>query len=199
MKSVPLFLEECFFVLFKNIALKGMEAVNSNRGLLSYRQIKPLDMIIARTIVETALMLCVYAVILFGLWWFFGFDVLIHRPLEWLGILVIGIAMAFGGALVFCIVIDMMPEAGTIIRIMYMPLYLVSGVILPLWLIPSQMLQFLLLNPYAHLIDLLRESSISHYPNVAGVTLFYPLAWAIGSLAVGGCMYRLRRLKLIAI
>lgn len=187
------------FVLFKNIALKGMEAVNSNRGLLSYRQIKPLDMIVARTIVETALMLCVYIFILLGLWWFFGFDVAIHRPIEWLIVIAVGISMALGAALVFCIIIDIMPEAGTVIRIMHMPLYLMSGVVLPLWLMPENLLHILLFNPYVHLIDLLRENSIAHYPQIAGVTILYPLGWAIGSLAVGGFLYRLRRLKLIAI
>ena len=186
------------FLLFKNISLKGMEAANANRGLFAYRQIKPFDMVAARTIVEFSLMMCVFIVILFGLRWFFGYDVTIHKPIEWAFILAIGCALSFGLALIFCALISVVPEANMIVRLAYMPLYFLSGVIFPLWLVPSQFISYLLWNPYVHIIELLRENSIEYYPVVPQISHIYPLFCAFVALVIGLAMYRARRLDIVA-
>jgi len=198
--DMPLFLMHGIipFLLFRNITLKGMAAVDANRGLLAYRQVKPFDMVAARAIVETLLMACVYGLILAALGWFFAYNIAIQQPLQWLLTLVTGGALAFGSALVFCVVIDALPELAAMIRIMYMPLYILSGVIFPLWIIPKDFLPLLLWNPYLHLIELLREYSIAYYPRVAEVNLAYPAACAVSALFIGLWLYRARHLRLIA-
>jgi len=198
--EMPLFLLHGIipFLAFRNITLKSMEAVNANRGLLAYRQVKPFDMVSARAIVEALLMSCVYLLIMAALGWFFGFDIAIHQPLQWLTTLAVGGALAFGSALVFCVVIDALPEIAAMIRIMFMPLYILSGVIFPLWVIPKDFLPLLLWNPYLHLIELLREHSIAYYPKVAEVNLAYPAAFALVTLFIGLGLYRARRLHLVA-
>jgi len=198
--DVPLFLMQGIipFLMFRNLTLKGMEAVNGNRGLLVYRQVKPFDMITARALLETMLMGCVYILILSALGWFFGYNVAIQQPLQWLLVLLTGVVFSFGCALIFCVVIDAIPELASMIRIMYMPLYILSGVIFPLWLIPKDFLPLLLWNPYLHLVELLREYSIAYYPRVAEVNLAYPAWCAILALFVGLGLYRARRLRLVA-
>lgn len=198
--DLPLFLINGIvpFLVFKNISLKGMEAVNANQGLFAYRQVKPFDMVAARMVVEISLMACVYVLMLLGLWWLFGYNVLIHQPLQWMLILVTGCGLAFGSALIFCVIIDALPEAATVIRLMYMPLYLISGVIFPIWLLPESYVSLLLWNPYLHLIELLRENSIAYYPKVDQVNYFYPAVCAVLSLFIGMSLYRLRRLRLAA-
>jgi len=198
--DVPLFLIHGIvpFLLFRNLTLKGMVAVNANRGLLTYKQVKPFDMITARAIVETLLMACVFVLTLAALGWFFDYDIRITRPLQWLGVLATGSALALGCALIFCVVIHALPELESIFRIMFMPLYLVSGVIFPLWLIPREFLPLLLWNPYLHLIELARETSIAHYPRVTEVNLAYPATCAILLLFIGLWLYRARRMQLLA-
>jgi len=198
--DMPLFLVQGIipFLAFRNITLKSMEAVNANRGLLAYRQVKPFDMVTARAAVEALLMSCVYILILAMLGWFFTYDIVIHEPLQWLLVLMTGGALALGCALVFCVVIDAIPELTAMIRIMYMPLYILSGVIFPLWIIPKDFLPLLLWNPYLHLIELLREHSIAYYPRVAEVSLTYPATCAILMLFIGLGLYRTRRLRLVA-
>jgi len=186
------------FLMFRNVTLKGMEAVNANRGLLAYRQVKPFDMVTARALVESMLMSCVYILMLSVLGWFFGYDITIQHPLQWLVTLAIGGALAFGSALIFCVLIDAIPELASMIRIMYMPLYILSGIIFPLWLIPKDFLPLLLWNPYLHLIELLREYSIAYYPRVAEINLAYPAACAVLTLFTGLWLYRARHLRLIA-
>jgi len=198
--TVPLFLIHGIvpFLLFRNLTLKGMAAVNANRGLLAYKQVKPFDMITARAIVEVLLMSCVFILILAALGWFFDYDIHIAQPLQWLGVLATGSALALGCALIFCVVINALPELEAIFRIMFMPLYFISGVIFPLWLIPREFLPLLLWNPYLHLIELAREYSVPHYPRVTEVNLVYPAACAILLLFVGLWLYRARRMQLLA-
>lgn len=186
------------FLLFKNIALKGMEAVSANKALFSYRQIKPFDTIMARAIVECALMACIYLVVIFALGFWGGYEVSINRPLQWLGFLAIGIVLSFGLALLFCIVGEAVPEAKTFIRLAYMPLYFISGVILPLWLIPVQFIDALLWNPFLHIIDGMREATFSTYPRTQGISAAYAASTAGVVLFLGMFLYRARRLKLVA-
>ncbi|RAP65283.1 sugar ABC transporter permease [Achromobacter sp. HZ01] len=187
------------YILFKNIALKGMEAVNANRALFSYRQIKPFDAIIARAIVEFSLMACVYLALNFGLGFWGGFDVAIHSPLHWILALGIGCVLSFGLALVLCVIADAFPELKTFLRIMFLPLYFLSGVIIPLWLLPRQILEWMMWNPFLHIIDELRVGTFLHYPNVVGIDLIYAAKISLTMLFVGMVLYRTRRLQLVAI
>lgn len=186
------------FLLFKNIALKGMEAVSANRALFSYRQIKPFDTIVARTIVECALMACIYLVVIFALGFWGGYDVAISRPLEWLVYLIVGVVLSFGLALIFCIIGEAAPETKTFIRLAYMPLYFISGVIVPLWLIPGHFLNVLMWNPYLHIIEGMRENTFAVYPKIQGISVQYSASVAVLILFAGVALYRARRLKLVA-
>lgn len=187
------------FLLFKNISLKGMEAVNANKGLFAYRQIKPIDTILARVIVECALMACVYGLILFGLGMWVGSDVSIHRPMQWGLVVLVGIVFSFGLGLIFCIIGEALPEAKTFIRLSYMPLYFLSGIIMPLWLIPERFQKYMLWNPYLHLIDSLRANVFDEYPKTLGVSMWYASLVALTALFIGLALYRVRRLNLVAV
>lgn len=187
------------FIFFKNIALKEMEAVSANKGLFAYRQIKPIDTIIARMVVECALMICVYILVMFGLGMWAGVDVSIHKPLEWLCVMAIGIIFSFGLGLIFCILGEALPEIKTFIKLLYMPLYFLSGIIMPLWLVPERFYSYMLWNPYLHLIELLRAETFSAYPESRGISISYAFSVALATLFIGLALYRVRRFKLVAV
>ncbi|MDQ6212211.1 MULTISPECIES: ABC transporter permease [Achromobacter] len=187
------------FLMFKNIMLKGMEAVNANKALFAYKQIKPYDTIVARTIVEFTLMACVYGVIMLGLGLWGRYDVLMVDPLHWLGVMALGVAFSFGMALILCVIADAMPELKVILRLLFMPLYFLSGVILPIWLVPGPVLNYLLWNPLLHIIDELRRGVFAHYHEAAGISVEYPLAVTVVVLFIGMGLYRARRQHLVAI
>src|SRR5690606_15186946 len=71
------------FFMMRNIALRLMDAISANQALFAYQQIKPLDTLIARTIVEFSLYACVYVLVVgaLGLWG--GYDISLHYPLAW--------------------------------------------------------------------------------------------------------------------
>ncbi|MEN9485187.1 MAG: hypothetical protein RJB37_3067, partial [Pseudomonadota bacterium] len=40
------------YLLFKSLVLRLMEAIESNQGLFAYRQVQPIDAVLARSVVE---------------------------------------------------------------------------------------------------------------------------------------------------
>jgi capsular polysaccharide transport system permease protein len=187
------------FLLFKNIALKGMEAVSANKALFAYRQIKPFDTIIARAIVECALMACIYLAMSFVLGFWGGYDVAIHYPLKWFAVFLTGIVFSTGLALVFCVIAETMPDLKGFIKILFMPLYFLSCVIVPIWVIPPHVREWLWWNPFLHLIDGAREATFLYYPSVSGVSLEYSGSVAVITFFLGTLLYRHKREQLQAI
>jgi capsular polysaccharide transport system permease protein len=185
------------FLTFKNIALRIMDGVESNKGLFSYRQIKPADTFIARILVEISLYSVVYALTLAGMAWY-GFDVSIHSPLEWFVVLAVMIASAFGLGNILCVVGHYLPEAKIIIRILFFPLYLLSGVIFSVRGLPDNILQWLLWNPMLHVMELIRWAIFEHYPIIDGISPQYVGGVTLVTLFVGLWLYRYRRLDLVA-
>lgn len=187
------------FLLFKNIYFKGMEALSANKALFSYKQIQPLDTILSRAIVETVISLCVYALILFLLGFFWGYDVAIHQPIQWTGALLVGIALSFGIGLNLCVLAEMLPDIKYFIRLMFFPMYLISGVVFPIWIVPPEILKWLMWNPYLHVVDMLRQNVFENYPQVAGINLTYPAEVALVFLFTGLLFLRIKRDRLVAL
>ncbi|NLY63978.1 MAG: ABC transporter permease [Alcaligenaceae bacterium] len=187
------------FFLMRNISLKGMEAVSASKALFAYKQIKPFDTILARALVEGILYICVYIILSFILGFWFGYDASISHPLKWLYILGIGLLMSFAMALLYCMLGEMLPEAKTFIRVIYLPIYLLSGVLFPIWILPNYIMDWLLWNPYLHIIDELRRATFEHYPLHYGVNLAYPLKITVVLLLFSLALYRVRRLKLVSL
>ncbi|AHG65839.1 ABC transporter permease [Advenella mimigardefordensis] len=187
------------FFLCRNIVLKGIEAVNANRALFGYKQIKPIDAVVARTLMEAALYSCVYVIFMFILGFCFGYDVSIRDPVRWVFVILIGITLSFSLGLIFCILGEILVESKIVIRMLFFPVYLLSGVIFPIWVFPAEILNWLLWNPYAHIIDELRYATFAYYPDHAGVNIMYPIRVTVCVLLIAMGLYRIRRLKLIAI
>lgn len=187
------------FFLLRNVVTKGMEAVNANRALFGYKQIKPFDTVVARTLMEAALYACVYVIFMFILGFGFGYDVSIRDPIKWTVVIVIGLAFSFSLGLLFCILGEMLEESKVVVKILFFPLYLISGVIFPIWIFPEEVLNWLLWNPYLHIIDELRLATFDYYPDHPGVSVLYPLKATMLMLLLAMGLYRIRRLKLIAI
>ncbi|MFD4840002.1 ABC transporter permease [Achromobacter sp. NPDC058515] len=187
------------FLLFKNICLKLMEAVSSNKALFSYKQIRPADALVARMVVECALFVCLYALLMASAGFLAGADISISHPLEWIGILLVGIAMSFAIGVVLCVVGEAAPELKTFFRLMFLPMYMMSGVVYPIWALPGSVLSWLMWNPFLHLIDMLRWAVFPYYPDTAGVNPFYPLKVTIVLVFIATGLYRVRRMRLVAL
>lgn len=185
------------FLLFKNIALRIMEAVQGNRGLFGYRVIKPMDTFIARLLLEVLLYTVVFVFLLGGLWWW-GVPVELYRPLEFFTVVTLLSLMGFGLGILFCVVGEALPEVKPFIRILFLPLYLLSGILFPVSRLPAEYHDLLLWNPVLHAVELSREAFFRGYASVSGVSLVFVAEVTVVLLFAGIVAYRLRRLELVA-
>jgi capsular polysaccharide transport system permease protein len=185
------------FLLFRNTALRLMNSPKENRSLFAYKQIKPLDTYIARVLVEFSISACAYAILVFGFAWY-GFDMSIKSPIEWMLTIFLGILFSFGLGMLLSLITHAMPSSALFIRMMFFPLYFISGVLIPGAYLPQAMLPLLLLNPFLHLMELIRTEIFPHYVSVDGVSLKYVLGCTLVLLFVSLGTYRVRRLHLIS-
>lgn len=177
------------FFLFRRTAVQVTHAVDSNRPLFAYRQVKPFDPAIARAVLEALLMMIVSVLILttsalLGHTSFPSDTLLVMQVV--FGLWLFGL----GYGLVASVIMDLVPEMKHVLNILMMPLYLISGVIMPMASIPQPYRDILLINPVAHGLELVRLGFFPYYHTVAGLSLVYLYAWAMGSVFFGLILYR---------
>ncbi|MBE7527706.1 ABC transporter permease [Nitrosomonas sp.] len=184
------------FFLFRRTAVQVTYAVDSNQPLFTYRQVKPFDPALARAVLEAFLMAIISTIIL-SVAALLSHDTWPHDPLLVLsavfGLWLFGV----GYGLVASVLMALVPEMEHILKILMLPLYLISGVIMPLVVIPQPYLDLLMLNPIAHGLELVRAGFFPYYHTVQGLSMEYLYAWAIVSLFLGLMLYRRFALQLV--
>lgn len=185
------------FMLYRNTALRLMDSLRENRALFGYKQIKPLDTYVARVLVESCISATVYAILVFGFAWY-GFDMSVSHPLQWVAVLLLGLLFSFGLGMVLALITHALPSLKLVIRMAFFPLYFISGVLVPASYLPTAMMPVLLLNPFLHIIELIRAEVLPHYPTVDGVSVKYVVTFTVVLLFIALGSYRARRLHLIS-
>ena len=184
------------YIMFRSIATRLMEGVDANMGLFSYRHIKPMDVFLSRSLLEVVLYTIVLAAMIVGQIWV-GYRIDVPDPLGFLLLLGVLVAMSFGLGLVLSVIADYSPESKPIIRMLFLPLYFVSGVLFPVSILPREYREWLTWNPVFHAVELLREAFLSGYPVVAEASLRLFLEPTLVVCFLGMAMYRLRRLDMV--
>lgn len=185
------------FFLMRNIIFKLMDSIGANQALFAYPNIKIFDTYVARVLVELSISSVIYGIFIFIFGFWIGYEVAVAYPLEWLYSLLIGILFSFGLGVIFSVLTVIMPNLKSFIRILFLPIYLISGVIFPLWIIPDQYLPWLLWNPFAQIISNIRESVFVNYPVIPGMSQSYPFFCTVITLFIALALYRLRRQRLL--
>lgn len=191
----PVFLAYGFlpFLLFKAVCLQIVDGVNAAQGLLSYRQVMLTDVFIARAIAYAVIQAIVFTVVLAGLA-LLGYDVLPVRPLEFAGVLGLTALFAFGLGVVFAALASLIPDSRSLIHVIFMPLYFISGILFPVTRFPDEWVRLMAFNPVLHIVELTRTMALDGYVAVKYTTLFYPAALALVTTMIGLMLYRLRYL-----
>lgn len=184
--------------LFKSLWTSLTNAPSANRGLFGFRQVKPMDTYLARTVLDVLLDTVTYLLIAVGLWRIGFSPIFPHDPLAFMGIVGVFVATGFGMGMTWSVLVGFSPRIGTFTSIVSMPLMIVSGVIFPLHGMPAEMLSWLLLNPILHLVELARVAFLPGYVPVGGVGLGFPMLFALVMVTLGMVLYRLRRHHLAA-
>lgn len=172
------------FFLFREGMLRSMNAIDANKALFAYRQVHPVDPVLVRNAVEGVLKTIVFIILLTGAG-FLGYEVIpdsaLWALLAWFSLWCLGM----GAGLVTSVLNSLVPETGIIIRVLTLPLLLLSGVIIPLQALPHNVQEYLIYNPILHGLEMLRLGFFEGYKVVSGTNLTYLWYWIIGATALG--------------
>ncbi|MDC7710853.1 ABC transporter permease [Vogesella indigofera] len=183
------------WLMFNNILSRSMSAVDANQGLFGYRQVKPIDAILARVQVEVLVSVAVM-LILMVIGVLSGYRVLPADPLRlfvsYLGLL--GFAIPLG--VLFCVLGTLLPETKKIVPLVIKPLYFISCIFFPLHVIPQGWHFLFTWNPFVHFVELSRTYWFASFqPVITSPTYLFEVG--IGLTWLGLFVYRLTRIKLV--
>ena len=183
------------FFLFRRTAVQTLHSIDCNRAFFAFRQVRPFDAAFVRAGLEGLLMVFI-AVFIFIIAVFTGRDPLPHDPLLLLAAVSGLWLFGLGYGLVASVIMRLIPEMSHILHILMLPLYLISGVILPIFSIPRPYRDWLLVNPLIHGLESARIGFFPIYHTV-DVNLGYLYLWALCSVCLGLALYRVFETRLV--
>ncbi len=185
------------YQLFKGLWVQVMNSVSANRGLFGFRQVKPLDTMIARTVLEMFMSTIIFVVAM-ALLGRIGYAPVV--PMDLLAVVLTFVVLALLGTglgILSAVIVDVFPMWALLIQLVAMPLYMLSGVIFSLHGFSNEILALLLWNPVLHLVELCRAAFLPGYSLLPGVGWALPLAWVVVVWSLGLNIYWWRRWQLI--
>jgi capsular polysaccharide transport system permease protein len=182
------------FSLFRDTAQRCMSAIDANKGLLFYPQVRPLDLVIARAILEAATHFGVMALLMGGLVLYEGLPRIDSLLQTFAGL---ALASGFGGALglLCCGLSVYTPTVERLFPSVVRLVFWLSAVFHPVESLPKNMRDVLLLNPVTHAIELVRGGWFPGY-DARHADAGYVLAWILILSFFGLSLERMARRRL---
>ncbi|MFC6634825.1 ABC transporter permease [Microbulbifer taiwanensis] len=176
------------FLFFTHSFSKSLAAVESNRGLFNYRQLRPFDAVVTRVLLEFAIYLFSLVALLGILAWF-GIAATFNDFLLLVAVNILYLCFCLGLSLALCVAGAKYPEAAKMGPMIQRPLYFMSGVFFSLEQIPEQYHPYLAWNPLLHVIELTREGLFASYHGMFA-NLPYLAFSSLAMLGFGLLVYR---------
>lgn len=185
------------FLLFRNNMNRSGEAINSNKSLFTYSQVKPVDTVFVRCFLEGMILSFIFIMfILLGQLLEVGLlpDFPIQSLVVWFSMWWLGL----GCGLIVSVISQFAPEINRIIGLMTIPLMVFSGVMRPIYSFPHWLQQYALYNPIAHGVESFRLSFFENYYTLSEISLNYLWYWALGTTVLGLALHLRFEMKLKA-
>ncbi len=176
------------FFMFADVAIKAIGGVEKGGDLYFYRRLRPLDSLMGNALliiqIFGTMMLLFVSAISFWEW-----RLVVENPGQGI-FLFVGIGLiGFGVGLTTLIIGHLLPVLAWIVKSFLRRILLwTSCIFFPIRQIPDEFRPFILWNPIAHGVELLRQSCNPAYP-APGVSALYFWAWVVGSIGVGLLIY----------
>lgn len=182
------------FEMFRNTSNQATGAIAGNKGLLFYPQVRPLDLVMARTLLEGATQVVVFSILLSGVALYEG-----RLPVDDVltTIAGVGLAIGLGGSfgLVSCGLSTISPTFERIHGMVMRPMFWFSAVFYPVDSVPTAVRSILLYNPVVHVIEMVRDGWFPGY-QTRHIDPWYPAVWVLVLLFFGLSLERVARRRL---
>lgn len=200
MNGVPVFLFIAVSMTAFSIIRRSMasvpRAMQSSKGFYSYPNVKPIDAVLARYILEMALTIAGGILVLLFLWWFFGMTISDQKILHALGIFLLLLVAGFGISLFLAVYGIRFPFILKGMAPFTRVLFLTSAVIHPANDLPSKAQWYIAFNPFAHGMELLRFYALN-MPCFRDVSFHYFAVFCLLCLGFGLLAYYANRTKVL--
>jgi capsular polysaccharide transport system permease protein len=184
------------YQLFSKLLTQSAQAINANQGLFNYRQVRPIDAILARALLEILIIGSVILLFMAAFRWL-GFTVTIDSVLQFITVFLLLALFSVGVGLVVCVGQLRFPELGKIIPIITRPLFFISGIFFSLNDIPEKYHYLLTWNPLLHAIELIRNGCYKSF-GVDAVSIEFLAFTSLVVLFFGLALYRLDWKRMVA-
>jgi capsular polysaccharide transport system permease protein len=175
------------FFMFKNIVDGSKGAFLANKGLFSYRQVKPIDTIVARTLVESFLSgVVVLIFLLYG--YYFHYDIAAKNLLMvsfgylWL------IFFAFGFGLLVAVGNAFFASIGKFVTFFSFGLLVFSAIFYPVASLSPEIQKIILYNPLTHFMEMIHGYYLNELDD-RFVDYQYMLLWTLSLWFAGMWLY----------
>lgn len=188
-----------FFVLNGKLLLNlftgpidsGMQALKSNKGLLIYPNVRPLDPFLARYFYE--LITTLFAFVVFTLVaMLLGVQISLSHFHTLAGCYLITWLMGCGIGLIIAVASAHYNELEKVVDVITAPLIFISAVMFSISHIPPLYQKYLLWNPLVHPIEQARKALFPFY-HAGDTGLYYPFVVAIVTLSLGLVLFHANR------
>ena len=183
------------FNLFRNIVNRSAGVFKANKALFVYKQVKPIDALLARAGVEifiTAILILIF----YGLGLVLGHDTHIKDVNMVAFGFVFLILFSLAVALVIAVLNLFYQSVGKLVGIAMMGLMFGSAVIYPVNGTPPAFADFILVNPLTHFIELI-HGSYFYALDTHHVSFSYMLTWTVVLAFVGLWLYVMLEQRII--
>lgn len=184
------------FAIIQRSIISIPRTMKSNESFYSFQQVKPIDSVIARFVLDWVLLLLGGAVLLFMLGWWFGFYIHSDKLLQLMAVFVVAGAMGFGFALTVATYSAIYEGINRTIQLCNRGLLLVSAVIHQAIQLPPDAQYYISWNPIAHLTEYARYYAfgLKMFPEAS---MGYALLVTVSALFIGFLSYYANRFRLL--
>jgi len=186
------------FNMFRHILSSSSGAFIANRGLFNYKQVKPIDTIIARILVElflTSIILVIFLLIGF----FFQYDNFIPQNILMVALGYLWLMLfSFSVGLVVAVGNSFFISVGKFIGVISFGLMIFSAVFYPLISLPPAAQELLLYNPLVHFMEMIHGYWIDALDD-RFVDYRYMLLWTVTPLFIGFWLYHRLERRIISL
>ncbi len=183
------------YLLFRETSSRAMHAIEANRGLLFYPQVRPLDLVLARTALEIATNVLAFALIM-AAYSAYSAEFEVSDPLQ----VLVGLGLSAGiGATLGLVLCASSVFSSTVERLhgpLVRPLFWFSGLMYPTGHLPLRYRNVLTYNPIVHAVELTRAGYFRGY-RADHVGIAYPMIWIVVLAFAGLLLERVARRRLV--
>lgn len=187
------------FFMFRSIMTQLLNGVGSNLTLFAYKPIRPIHVFIARALLEFCIYFTIFICVMFLAGWFLHMQVIPKHFLEVMFSFFLLVVFGFAMGMCFAIAGHFAEPLKMFLGYLNVVFYWSSAVMIPIWLIPQNILNILYYNPLLHIMELLKYNFFQNYPLLDDYNYYYPIACLSAILFLGLFFYYFTREKLIAV